>query len=129
MHSLLTRLADLVLVLHTAVAAFVVLGLPVIWIGNWKSWVWVNKLWFRLLHLGTIGFVVVQSLLGMVCPLTILENWLRTLAGGEGPGPSFIEYWFTRLLFYQAPTEVFTLAYTLFGLAVAWTWWKFPPKA
>lgn len=121
-------LADLVLVLHTAVAAFVVLGLPLIWLGNYRSWQWVNQIWFRLLHLGTIGFVVVQSLLGLICPLTILENWLRTLAGQGDRGPGFIEYWFTQILFYQASTEVFTLAYTLFGLAVAWTWWRYPPK-
>lgn len=128
MHPLYSALADLVLLVHTAVAAFVVLGLPLIWIGNWRKWAGVNRLWFRLLHLGTIGFVVVQSLLGMVCPLTILENWLRVQAGQVGPGDGFIEYWFSRILFYQAPTEVFTLAYTLFGLAVAWTWWKFPPR-
>lgn len=128
MRALFSVFADLVLLAHTAVAAFVVLGLPLIWIGNWRKWAWVNRLWFRLLHLGTIGFVVVQSLLGAVCPLTLLENWLRMQAGQEGPGDGFIEYWFSRILFYQAPTEVFTLAYTLFGLAVAWTWWKFPPS-
>lgn len=121
-------LADFVLILHTAVAAFVVLGLPLIWLGNARNWHWVNRLWFRLLHLGTIAFVVIQSLLGMICPLTILENWLRTQAGQIDRGASFIEYWFTRILFYQAPSEVFTLSYTLFGLAVVWTWWKFPPR-
>lgn len=127
MRPLFSVLADIVLLAHTAVAVFVVLGLPLIWLGAWRKWRWSNLLWFRLAHLCTIGFVVVQSLLGMVCPLTILENWLRLQAGQIGPGDGFIEYWFSRILFYQAPTEVFTFAYTLFGFAVAWTWWRFPP--
>ena len=50
-------------------------------------------------------------------------------AGGAAYETSFIEYWFTRLLYYDAPAWVFIAAYTLFGLAVAAAWWRFPPRS
>jgi hypothetical protein len=32
------------------------------------------------------------------------------------------------MLYYDAPPWVFGLVYTLFGLAVLWLWWRFPPR-
>jgi hypothetical protein len=127
-------LADLVLLLHFAVVLFVVLGLPLVWLGaartEWLGWDWhwVRARWFRLAHLAAIGVVVAQAWLGQVCPLTTLESWLRVQAGGSGYNASFIETWVSRLIFYQAPGWVFTLAYTLFGAAVAHAWWRWPPR-
>jgi len=124
-------LADAVLTLHVAIVLFVVGGLIVILLGNWrrwKSWQWVNALWFRLAHLLAILFVVSESWLGIVCPLTTLEMWLRRQAGAGGYTGSFIEHWLQRLLYYDAPGWVFTLAYSVFGLAVVATWWLFPPR-
>ena len=124
-------LADAVLTLHVAIVLFVVGGLIVILLGNWrrwKNWQWVNALWFRLAHLLAILFVVSESWLGIVCPLTTLEMWLRRQAGASGYTGSFIEHWLQRLLYYDAPGWVFTLAYSVFGLAVVATWWLFPPR-
>jgi hypothetical protein len=36
-------------------------------------------------------------------------------------------HWLARLLYYEAPEWGFALAYSLFGLAVAVAWWRFPP--
>jgi Protein of Unknown function (DUF2784) len=121
-------LADLVLTLHFAVVLFVVGGLVVIIVGNQCGRAWVNTLWFRLAHLAAIGFVVLQSWLGATCPLTHLENWLRTKAQAGSYAASFIEHWIQRILFYQAPAWVFAIAYTLFGLLVVAAWIKFPPR-
>ena len=55
-------------------------------LGNLRGWRYVNAWWFRLSHLATIGVVVAQSWLGMVCPLTTLELWLRAQAGHGGLG-------------------------------------------
>ena len=63
--------ADLILVLHTLFVAFVVLSLPAILLGGVLAWPWVRNRCFRLLHLAAIAFVVVQSWLGMICPLTL----------------------------------------------------------
>jgi hypothetical protein len=121
-------LADLVLALHVAIAAFVVLGLAVVVVGNLRGWAWVNRLWFRLAHLAAIAFVVAESWFGMVCPLTTLEMWLRAKGGAPTYAGGFIAHWLQYLLYYNAPPWVFTLAYSLFGLAVLATWWRFPPQ-
>lgn len=120
-------LADAVLLLHFGIVVFIVAGLPVIWIGNALDWGWVNSWWFRLAHLVAIAIVVAQAWLGVVCPLTTLESWLRVQAGGTGYGGSFVAHWLQAILFYEAPWWVFTVAYTLFGLAVLVTWWRYPP--
>ena len=120
--------ADAVLALHFALVAFVVGGLVLILVGNLRGWRWVNGWGFRLLHLAAIGVVVAQAWLGATCPLTTLEMWLRAQAGLGTYRESFIAHWLQRLIYYEAPLWVFTWVYTLFGLLVAATWWRFPPK-
>ena len=73
-------LADLVLAAHIALVVFVVGGLALVVIGNRRSWHWVNELWFRLMHLAAIATIIAESWLGLNCPLTTLEIWLRTKA-------------------------------------------------
>ncbi len=119
-------LADLVLALHLAVVVFVIAGMALVVAGNLRGWHWVNNLWFRLAHLLAIATVVAQAWLGLVCPLTTLEMWLRAQAGEAGYSGGFIAHWMQRLLYYQAPEWVFVLVYSLFGLAVAASWWFFP---
>lgn len=121
-------LADIVLTLHVAVVVFVVGGLVLVIAGNLLGWRWVNTVWFRVAHLGAIGFVVAETWLGLLCPLTTLEWWLRAQAGIAVEGKSFIAYWLQRLLYYDAPWWVFAVGYSLFGLLVVATWVYFPPS-
>ncbi|MEM9621269.1 MAG: DUF2784 domain-containing protein [Pseudomonadota bacterium] len=121
-------LADLILVLHVAVVAFVVLGQFAFLLGWHLGWAWVRWYWLRLTHLCTIIFVVVQTWLGQLCPLTIWEQQLRAAAGQDAYSESFIEHWFSRLLYYDAPWWVFVSAYTAFGALVVLTWWRLPPR-
>ncbi|TRZ96712.1 MAG: DUF2784 domain-containing protein [Rhodocyclaceae bacterium] len=120
-------LADAVLVLHAAIVGFVVGGLVFIVIGNARRWHWVNDLGFRLAHLGAVAVVVAEAGLGVTCPLTTLEMWLRAEAHATTYRGSFIEYWLQRLLYYDAPPWVFMVVYSGFGLLVVATWWYFPP--
>jgi hypothetical protein len=121
--------ADGVLVTHAALVAFVVGGLVVILLGNLRGWSWVNAPLFRIAHLAAIAAVVLEAWFGITCPLTAAERWLRTRAGVSTYQESFIEHWLEALLFYQGPPWLFTLCYTVFGLAVALTWWAFPPRS
>jgi len=121
-------LADVVLTVHVAIVLFVVGGLILIIVGNWCAWWWVNALWFRLLHLAAIATVAAEAWLGVVCPLTTLEMWLRTQAGVATYDGSFIKYWLQRVLYFDLPPWAFTVAYTLFCLAVIAAWWYFPPR-
>jgi len=120
-------LADVVLAVHVAVVVFVVGGLLCILVGNVCGWGWVNRRLFRYTHLAAIGVVILQAWLGVLCPLTTLEMWLRGEAGQSGYSGSFVQYWLQRLLYYEAPPWVFISAYSLFGLAVLIAWRKFPP--
>jgi len=121
-------LADVVLALHLGVVLFVIGGLAAIFLGNAFGWLWVNLLWFRVLHLGAIAVVVAESWFDIVCPLTTLESWLRAQAGQDSYSRSFIEHWVKRVLFYEASSWVFAVVYTAFGLLVAAAWWYFPPN-
>jgi hypothetical protein len=120
-------LADVVLLLHLAVVLFVVGGLVLIVVGNLRGWTWVNGAWLRLAHLAAILVVVAEAWFGVVCPLTVLEQFLRTRAGEAGYGGGFVEHWVQRLIYYDLPGWVFVLGYSLFALAVAAAWWRWPP--
>jgi len=117
-------LADLILIAHFAFVLFVVGGLVLVWIGAAANWHWVRNWWFRVAHLAAIVLVAAEALLGMVCPLTLWEDALR----GAPATPSFIARWLHRVLFYSCPEWVFTVAYVLFALAVAVTFWLAPPQ-
>lgn len=121
-------LADAVLCSHVALMVFVVLGLPLIIVGNLRRWPWINSPWLRFAHLATILIVAAEAWSGVVCPLTTLEMWLRAKANGSTYEGSFVEHWLQALLFWQAPAWVFTTVYTLFGVAVLATWCLWPVR-
>ncbi|MCC5793801.1 MAG: DUF2784 domain-containing protein [Chromatiales bacterium] len=121
-------LADIVLLLHALIVAFVVFGLVLTLAGGLLGWAWPRNFWFRVTHLALVVVVAVQAWLGVLCPLTIWEQQLRSLAGQPVYEGSFIEFWLHRIIFYEAEPWVFTLVYTLFGLLVAVTWWRLPPR-
>ena len=121
--------ADAILLIHFAFAAFVVVGLPLIWIGHYRRWSFVRNFWFRLAHLLAMGSVAAESLLGMVCPLTVWESQLRLLADGrqqyEG---ECVQYWVRRLMFFDLSQTTFTIIYVLFFLAVLASLWFVKPR-
>ena len=119
--------ADLVLLTHLAYVAFVVLGQALIMVGGLCRWQWVRNAWFRWAHLAAIGVVVAQSWLGIICPLTDWEMALREKAGDPTYEGTFIAHWLHQIMFFNAPPWVFTLGYTLFGLAVVASWWWIRP--
>jgi hypothetical protein len=121
-------IADLIVVFHAAFVSFVVLGLAAILVGVVLRWGWVRNFWFRVIHLGAIGIVVIEALGGIMCPLTDWENQLRRLAGQTGYPGDFIGYWAHRLIFYQAAPWIFTVVYILFGGAVLAAFLLAPPR-
>ena len=120
--------ADLVLFLHLCFVLFVVLSLVFIFVGSVRHWQWVYNRFFRAVHLACIGVVVAQAWLGVVCPLTTLEMYLRRLAGDATYAGGFIAHWMSALLYYQAPGWVFAVIYTAFGMAVLASWFLVRPR-
>ena len=120
-------LADLILFVHAGYVLFIIGGQILILVSWIKNWQWPRNFWFRIVHLTAIGFVMLETWVGLVCPLTTLENLFREKAGMATYEKSFIGEWVSRLLFYDAPVWVFTLVYTLFFLLVFFTLWLYPP--
>ena len=117
-------LADALLAAHFLIAAFIVAGLILVWLGAALGWQWTRNPWFRYLHLGAIAFVAAEAVAGIACPLTVWEDVLR---GGVRP-ESFVGRWVQRLLYYQVPEWVFTVAYVLWTAATLLTLWLVPPR-
>ena len=93
-------LADLVVVLHFAFVLFTVLG--GLFVFRWR--------WFPWIHLPAAmwgGFVEVT---GRVCPLTVLENWLRRAGGGTGYERDFIERYVVPIVYPPGLTREIQLA-------------------
>ena len=116
--------ADVLLAVHFAIAAFIVGGLILVWIGAAAGWIWVRNPWFRYAHLGAIAFVAAEALLGYACPFTVWEDLLR---GGVRPD-SFVGRWVYRLLYYNAPEWVFTTLYAAWAAATVLTLIFAPPR-
>jgi len=129
--------ADAVLIVHFAFVAFVVLGLVVILLGGMLRWRMAHNFYFRAAHLASIGCVVMESIAGIACPLTIWENNLRLMAGGGYRyAESFVQHWIHRVMFFQASETTFTVIYVAFLLVVLLSfclvrpdWPKWLPRA
>ena len=120
-------LADAVLLLHVAYAAFVIGGLLVVPLGGWLNWRWVRARRFRLAHMLCTAIVAVEALIGVTCPLTWFEHALLVASGTAGYQRSFVGQLLYQLLYYDAPVWVFTVAYTVLALTVIACYYYVPP--
>ena len=82
-------LADLVVLIHLGFVFFVVLGGILIY---WRRWM----LW---LHLPAVFWAIWIELSGGICPLTPLENRLRTKAGQGAYDIDFIAEYLLPILY------------------------------
>ncbi|MCP3925154.1 MAG: DUF2784 domain-containing protein [Desulfobacterales bacterium] len=121
-------IADAILFTHVLFVMFVIMGMLLIFSGKLFSWSWVRNPWFRFMHLIAICIVVIQSWLGVICPLTIWEMDLRSKAGGITYKGSFLSHWLDKTLYYHAPDWVFIVIYTIFGLLVVISWFWIRPR-
>jgi len=74
-------LADLVVVVHLAFIVFVAGGALLAWRWPWLLW----------LHAPSLSWAVASITVGLDCPLTPLEKFLRELAGDEGYSGGFVD--------------------------------------
>jgi len=121
-------LADLLVALHAAYVAFVVLGQVLILVGLARRWGWVRNFWFRIIHLLAIVYVGLEALLGIECPLTIWERQLRELSGQDVSSASFMGRFFNNLLYLDVSSWVFPVMHVSFALVVLATFLLAPPR-
>ncbi len=129
-------LADIVGLVHFAYVSFVVVGLLLILIGIPFGWRWTRDYRFRLVHLLMILIVALESLGGIMCPLTTWENDLRVWAGQPPGGDSFVADFLNHVMFFDTDEDnewlgndhwVFKSAYVSFAALVVMTFFLAPP--
>ena len=120
-------LADIIAVIHLGYVVFVLLGFILIIAGIVFKWMWIRNPWFRILHLTAIIAVAMEAILGLHCPLTVLEFGLRYPRGPFQERGSFIGSIVDSILFYDAPGWLFTAAYCGFAIVVFITFIMAPP--
>ena len=120
--------ADVVVAIHAAYVGFVVIGFGAILLGSSIGWSLVRKLYLRAAHLAAILLVCIEAVAGASCPLTTLENRLRSLGGGKPYAGACVGHLLDQLLFYNFPQWVFTTAYLSFGALVLMTFVIVPPR-
>ncbi|OQY33180.1 MAG: hypothetical protein B6241_08750 [Spirochaetaceae bacterium 4572_59] len=115
-------LADLIVGIHFLYVMFTVCGEALILSGGILKWQWVRNRIFRTLHLVSVLFVTLESLLGILCPLTQIEYNLRQRAGQHREESlSFVARLIRKVIFYDFPDLFFTLLYVGFGILVILT--------
>ncbi len=118
-------MADAVLFVHVLIVLFNIGAVPMIIAGGMCQWRWIRNRAFRLTHLGLMTFVVVETALGFVCPLTYLENALRGEDGGAEM--ALMARLLRQLIYYDFPQWVFLSAYIAFISLILYLYHVVPP--
>jgi len=100
--------ADVLVVLHLAFVIFVVTGGLLVL--RWPRLAWV--------HVPVALWGAAIALVGWICPLTPLENWLRVRGGGSAYGTGFIEHYIMPVLYPVALTRGVQIGTGLFVLGL-----------
>ena len=116
---LLLLLADLIMPLHLVLASCITAGLVFIPIGCKLEWNWTKNRKLRLTHIILIGLITAETIVGLTCPLTILEYSFRNV----NPPESFVSYWIEKVLYWNLPHQVFIAIYS-FSLAWVFANWR-----
>jgi hypothetical protein len=111
-------LADLVVLLHFGFVLFVMLGGLLVF---WRSWIaWC--------HIPAVLWGAGIEFLGWICPLTPLENMLRTRGGDTGYASGFIEHYIMPILYPAALTRKMQIGFGIIvlgvNIAVYWKLWQ-----
>jgi hypothetical protein len=118
-------LADVLLVIHFMIAAFITLGFIVIPLGGWRNWRIARTRRLRQAHLVAIVFVAAETLLGIACPLTVWEDMARgTDASARG---GFIAGAVRPMLYYDVPLWWFGVIYVVAAVLAIAAWFALPP--
>ncbi|MGA6827007.1 DUF2784 domain-containing protein [Nitrospira sp. NS4] len=110
--------ADLVVLIHLSFVLFVLLG--GLFVLRWPRVMW--------LHLPAAAWGAFIEFSGWICPLTPLENWLRTQGGSHGYEGDFVVHYVIPLLYPETLTHDIQLILgaivVTVNLAIYGWWWR-----
>ena len=116
-------IADTVLFFHLVIVIFVTFGFILVPVGYKFNWKWTVNAKLRIFHLGLILLITMDTILGITCPLTFIENSLREFYISD----TFVRHWLKQLIYWDFPTIFFMF---LYSACLCWTvlmWKLFPP--
>ena len=117
-------IADFILFIHFIIAIFISAGMVILPVGGLLSWRWCKNFSLRVVHLGLIVVVFIETLIGVHCPLTVAENYFRAQTTDQ----SFLGSLMKNILYWDMSENLF---FYLYGICVVWVlilWIFFPPS-
>ena len=115
---------NIIFSLHFAIILFISSLIFLIPLGYKFSWsIYKNKT-LRLIHLVLMLFVTLETLLGIVCPLTLVENYLS----GTLEDKTFVSYWLGKIIYWDLPSIFFSILYSTCLIWIIIMWKIFPPQ-
>jgi len=112
-------LANFVTVVHLAYFVFVVGGFVSIIVGAARrSGGWIVNPWFRIVHLLSVWVVLVEDVIGVNCPLNVLEGNLRSPGTKAAEASSGVGYLLDQLLHHTISERVLEGVFWMIGLAL-----------
>ena len=111
-------LADVVVVFHLLWIVFLIFG----------ALVGTRIAWMKWLHLGALAYSLALQAFHWVCPLTILELWLRRAddpAAGYAGG--FMAHYAQRLVYAPVPATLLFIATLVIVVLTLWAY--FGPRS
>ena len=115
--------SEIVLLFHFCIFLFIILSFILIPLGYYQKWEWVKNKYYRLIHLVLMGIVFIETILGFMCPLTILENFLRNDIEINNKITKIIH----QIMYWGLPTYQFIILYLLSLLYLIFLWFFFKP--
>ena len=115
--------SEIVLLFHFCIFLFMVLSFFLIPLGYYQKWEWVKNKYYRLIHLILMGIIFIETILGFMCPLTILENFLRNDIEINNKITQIIH----QIMYLDLPTYQFIILYLLSLLYLIFLWFFFKP--
>ena len=117
-------IADIILLLHFFVVIFITSLFFLVPIGFKYKWEWTRIKFLRLTHLILMFLITIETVLGITCPLTIIEHNLRNFITSH----SFVSYWISKFIYWDLPTSFFLMLYIICLIWTIYMWIIYPPN-
>ena len=116
--------SEIVLLLHFSIFLFMIFSFILIPFGYFQKWEWVKNIYFRSIHLILMGFILIETILGFMCPLTILENFLRADQKVDNIFTEIIH----QIMYWDLTNYQFIILYFLSLSYIIFLWFYFRPN-
>ena len=115
---------EIVLFFHFFIFLFITFSFFLIPFGYFQKWEWVKNKYYRLIHLVLMGIILIETILGFMCPLTILENFLRNNIEVDNNLTQIIH----QIMYWNLPNYQFIILYILSFSYLIFLWFFFKPN-